>query len=57
MSNYFRETREELAHVNWPSRPQVIVSTLIVLVVAATVALSLGVFDLFFSWLLKLVWN
>jgi preprotein translocase SecE subunit len=57
MSNYFRETREELSHVNWPGRRQVIVSTLIVIAVAAIVALSLGVFDLFFSWLLKLVWN
>jgi preprotein translocase subunit SecE len=42
---YFRESREELKKVIWPSRPETVRSTLIVLGVSAAVAAFLGLLD------------
>lgn len=57
MMEYLRQTRAELSHVTWPTRNQTIVYTLIVIVVAVAISATLGLFDLFFSWLLKLILN
>ena len=52
-TNYIRETRAELKHVNWPTRSQAIGYTIIVIVFSALVAVLLGAFDFIFSSLLK----
>lgn len=57
MIEYLRQTKAEMAHVNWPSRYQTIVSTLIVIAVSLAVALYLGLLDVLFGWLLKLIWS
>ena len=49
ITEYFKETKAELKHVNWPSRSQTIYYTLIVVAVSIIVAYFLGVFDFIFS--------
>jgi len=46
---YFKETKAELKHVNWPGRRQTFYFTLIVVALSAIVAYFLGVFDFIFS--------
>ncbi len=46
---YFKETKAELKHVNWPGRRQTLYFTLIVVALSAIVAYFLGVFDFIFS--------
>lgn len=55
MTNYLRETRAELRHVNWPTRTQALVFTALVVVVSLTTAAYLGVFDFLFSHALQLI--
>lgn len=55
ISNYLSETKGELKHVNWPSRKQAINYTAIVIGISLAVALLLGLFDLIFTNLLKLI--
>lgn len=52
ITEYFKDTRAEFRHVNWPTRRQTIVFTALVLVISAVVAYSLGLFDYIFSQLL-----
>ena len=53
--SYLKETKAELAHVNWPSRKQSLKFTLVVVVISVVVAFFLGLFDLIFSRILNLV--
>jgi preprotein translocase subunit SecE len=46
---YLNETKGELKHVNWPSRQQTIVFTIIVILISVAVAYFLGFFDFVFS--------
>lgn len=55
ISNYIKETRAEMSHVNWPSRQQTIRFTLMVIAVALGTAILLGVCDFVFSKLLTLL--
>ncbi|MEK7650852.1 MAG: preprotein translocase subunit SecE [Patescibacteria group bacterium] len=57
LANYFRETRVELRQVTWPTRRQTLVYTIVVVVLSLGVALFLGLFDVIFSWLLKLIFS
>lgn len=52
--NYLKETKGELAHVNWPTRRQSIVFSVVVVVVSVIVALFLGLFDFIFARVLAL---
>jgi len=45
----------ELSKVTWPTRKELSVSTVVVLVVSVIAAVILGLFDLFWSWLTGLV--
>ncbi len=47
--NYFKETREEMTHVSWPTRHQTTVYTMLVVLIAIFVAAFLGVFDALFT--------
>lgn len=55
--DYFRETKTEMSQVTWPSRSQAIAYTAVVILLSVGLAAFLGFFDVFFSWLLKLVWR
>jgi preprotein translocase SecE subunit len=51
--NYLKETRVEMKHVNWPTKKMTINFTLLVIAISFAVALYLGFFDKFFSYLLN----
>lgn len=55
ITDYFKETRAELRHVNWPTRKQTVVFTVLVVAVSLFTAAYLGVFDYMFSWILRLI--
>jgi len=51
--NYIKDTRNELKHVNWPSRKQTVNFTILVISVSVIVAAFMGFFDVLFTYLLK----
>lgn len=55
ITDYVKETRAEMNHVNWPSRQQTISFTLLVIIVSIATSLLLGVSDFVFSKLLTLL--
>lgn len=55
ISNYVKETRTEMSHVNWPSREQTVRFTSLVVAVSLITAVLLGVSDFVFSKLLTLL--
>jgi len=53
---YFRETKEELIRVSWPSRQAVLKHTLLVIGISVGLGIVLGAADYFFSFgLTKLI--
>ncbi|OHA16327.1 MAG: preprotein translocase subunit SecE [Candidatus Taylorbacteria bacterium RIFCSPHIGHO2_01_FULL_44_110] len=54
-TEYVKETRAEMTHVNWPTREQTIRFTLMVIIVSLVVAALLGLSDFVFSKLLTLL--
>ncbi len=52
---YFKETRAELRKVSWPTREQATNLTLIVLGVTVAMAIFLGMVDLLFATIIRLV--
>ena len=52
---YFKETRAELRKVSWPTRTQALNLTGIVLIVIAAMTIFLGVLDVAFVQLFKLI--
>ena len=52
---YFKETRAELRKVSWPTRQQATNLTIIVLAVTIVMAIFLGVVDLVFAALIRLL--
>ena len=55
--NYFKETKAEMNHVNWPSRQQTIRFTVLVILTSVAVAAVLGIADFVFSRLLTLLFH
>jgi preprotein translocase subunit SecE len=55
LTTYLKETRNELRHVNWPTRKQTIAFTLIVIILSIVTALLLGGFDYIYTMLIKLI--
>jgi len=51
--NYIKDTRNELRHVNWPTKKQTINFTILVIAVSLAIALFMGFFDIVFTYLLK----
>ena len=49
------EIVSELSKVTWPTRKELSVSTVVVLVVSVIAAIILGLFDLFWSWFTSLL--
>ena len=52
---YLREVKIEMSKVTWPSRSEVVQSTSVVIVAVAIAAAYIGIFDLIWSSLVKLV--
>jgi len=48
-TEYFKDIKGELKHVNWPTKNQTIAYTIIVIALSVLVAYFLGVFDFIFS--------
>ena len=53
IKNFFIESRQELRHVNWPTRDEAIRLTTIVIGISVGIAIFLGIFDYLFSYVLK----
>lgn len=45
LGSYIKETREEMKHVSWPTRKQVVVYTSVVILLSAILAVYLGLLD------------
>ena len=56
-TNYVKDTRVEMSHVNWPSREQTIRFTTMVIAVSLGTAILLGASDFVFSKLLTLLFR
>ncbi|OGF65910.1 preprotein translocase subunit SecE [Candidatus Giovannonibacteria bacterium RIFCSPLOWO2_12_FULL_43_11c] len=52
-TNYLKETRQELRHVNWPTRQNTIRFTLLVVGTSAILAAYVGLLDVLFQYLLN----
>jgi len=48
---YLREVLAELRRVDWPSRPELVASTLVVVAVLLLMAGYLGAWDALFTWI------
>lgn len=55
ITEYVKDTRAEMSHVNWPTRQQALLYALAVIVVSIAISLLLGLFDYIFSRLLTLL--
>lgn len=55
ISRYLREVRQELKKVTWPSKEEIISSTVVVIVTVAFFVLVIGTFDYIFAELVKFV--
>lgn len=53
ITNYIRETKAELKGVNWLTKKQIFIYTIMVIVASLGVAIFLGVFDMASAFLLK----
>jgi len=53
IKNFFAESRQELRHVNWPTRAEAIRLTAVVIGISLGLAVFLGAFDYLFTYLLK----
>lgn len=49
LGEYIKETRGELKHVSWPTRPQAIAFTVVVIMISLGLAIYLGLLDYIFS--------
>jgi len=53
IKRFFSESRQELRHVNWPTRQEAVRLTSIVIGMSVGLAVFLGAFDYFFTYLIK----
>ena len=53
IKKFFSEARQELRHVNWPTRQEAIRLTSIVIGLSVGLAIFLGGFDYLFSFVIK----
>lgn len=53
ITEYIKDTKGELKHVNWPSRRETLVYTGLVIAISVVIAYFLGVFDHLFTIGLK----
>jgi len=54
---FFRQVRQEVAKVTWPSRKETGISTAMVFVMVVLAALFFMLVDQFFAWAVKLIFG
>jgi preprotein translocase subunit SecE len=54
LKTFFIESRQELKQVQWPTRRDAVRLTAIVIAMSLALAVFLGAFDYFFSYILRL---
>lgn len=57
MFNFIKETKNEMKHVNWPTRKKTIKYTLVVIIASLILAIVLGAFDTLFIKIINLIVN
>jgi preprotein translocase subunit SecE len=55
VGKFLRDVRNELSRVAWPSRSEIVASTIIVIVTVAFFAIFVGILDLIFVQIIKYV--
>ena len=55
VGNFFSESKQELAKVNWPNRQELMGSTLLVIVVTLVLAVFVFVIDVALGFLMRIV--
>lgn len=55
IKKFFAESRQELRHVNWPTRSEAVRLTSIVIGISLGLALFLGLFDYIFTDIIKML--
>ncbi len=53
VAEYLKETKAEMKHVSWPTRPQAIAFTAIVIAVSLVVAAYLGLLDYIYTYIIS----
>ena len=53
LATYLKHVREEFTHIVWPTRHTAIAHTLVVIVIAAVIALMVGLLDYAFGSLVS----
>jgi len=54
LPQFFNEVRAEIKKVNWPSRPELINATIVVVIAAALLTTYIALLDVIFSKLIQL---
>lgn len=49
---YLKDTKDEIAHVSWPTQKQAVTYTVLVIGISVVLALLLALFDFVFSYAL-----
>jgi len=57
IKNFFAESRQELRHVNWPTRQEAVRLTAIVIGISIGLSVFLGFFDFVFTNAIKFIIN
>lgn len=57
ITNFVKETKNEMKHVSWPSRKKTTKYTLVVIVASLILAIVLGAFDALFIEIINLIVN
>ncbi|MBI2120444.1 MAG: preprotein translocase subunit SecE [Parcubacteria group bacterium] len=52
---YLKDTQAEMKHVSWPTKDQTVSYTVLVVILSLVAAVLLGVFDVAFSKVLKII--
>lgn len=55
IKRFFTESRQEIRHVNWPTRPEAVRLTSVVIGLSLALAVFLGLFDYLFTYLVRLL--
>lgn len=55
LTEYIKETKAELKHVNWPTKQQALMYTVVVVIVSLLTALFLGLFDSLFAYIVRII--
>ncbi|PIQ85910.1 MAG: preprotein translocase subunit SecE [Candidatus Omnitrophica bacterium CG11_big_fil_rev_8_21_14_0_20_45_26] len=54
-TSFFSESKQELKRVSWPTRDELVQSTILVIVVTLIMAVFIGILDAIFSFLIRLL--